>query len=99
MLRAITLKLPPKLKARICREARHKRKSPERWMLDAIERELERRERFIAYVQSAQSAGLATDPVAELDARQQMRFWLDQLAATHPGSKVTRLRPRLRSSR
>lgn len=69
-------------------------------MLEAIERELERRERFVSYVQTAQRAGIETDPVAELNARQQMRFWLDQLAATNPGSKVTRLKPRkhLRSS-
>jgi hypothetical protein len=98
--RSVVLKVSPRLKARICREARQKGKSPERWMLEAIERELERRERFISYVRTAQRAGIPTDPVSELDARQQMRFWLDQLAATNPGNKVTRLRPRrqLRSS-
>jgi len=64
-------------------------------MLDAVLRELERRERFISYVRRAQNAEPATDPVAEIDARQQMRFWLDQLAATSPGgNKVTRLKPR-----
>lgn len=94
MIKSVVLKLSPKLKARIAREARHKGKSPERWMMDAVERELERRERFISYVKTAQRAGIATDPVAELDARQQMRFWLDQLAATNPRSKITRLRPR-----
>jgi predicted transcriptional regulator len=100
VFRSVTLKLSSRLQARIRREARQKRKSPERWMLDAIERELERRERFIAYVQTAQRAGLASDPVSEVNARQQVRFWLDQLAAIHPGGKVTRLKRRrpLRSS-
>jgi len=64
-------------------------------MLDAVQRELERRERFISYVKRAQCAEPATDPVAEIDARQQMRFWLDQLAVSSPrGNKVTRLKPR-----
>jgi predicted transcriptional regulator len=95
----VTIKLPPRLKARIAREAHQKRKTVDRWMLEAIERELERRERFLAYVRSAQRAGLDTSgPVGEFDARQQMRFWLDQLAATNPRGKVTRLRPR-RSTR
>lgn len=94
MIKSVVLKLPPKLKARIAREARQRGKSPERWMLDAVERELERRERFISYVKRAQHAGFAMDPVAELDARQQMRFWLDQIAASNTGNKVTRLKPR-----
>lgn len=94
----VTIKLPPRLRARIAREAHQKRKSVDRWMLDAIERELERRERFLAYVRSAQRAGIAADPIDEISVRQQMRFWLDQLAATNPRGKVTRLRPR-RSTR
>ena len=94
MIKSVSFKISPKLKARISREAKRRGKSPERWMLDADERELERRERFISYVKRAQCAGLSTDPVAELDARQQMRFWLEQLAATNPGTKVTRLKPR-----
>lgn len=94
VLKSIVLKLSPKLKVRVAKEARQRGKSPEQWMLDAVERELERRERFMSYVKRAQRAGFATDPVAELDARQQVRFWLDQLAATNPGSKVTRLKPR-----
>jgi hypothetical protein len=94
LIKSVTLKIPLKLRARIAREARQKGKHPERWMLDAIERELERRERFLAYVKRAQGAGITADPVAEIDARQQMRFWLDQLATTNPGNKVTRLKPR-----
>ena len=92
MLKSLTLKLPPRLKARIVREARQKGSTPERWMLDTVERELERRERLISYVKTAQRAGGGTDPVTEIDARQQLRFWLDQLAATNPGTKVRRLK-------
>lgn len=94
MLKSVVLKMSPKLKARIAREARQKGKNPERWMLEAITRELERRERFVSYVKRAQRAGFASDPIAQIDARQQMRFWLEQLAATNPGGNITRPKPR-----
>jgi hypothetical protein len=97
--KTVTLKVSPHLKARIAREARQKGKTLDRWVLDAVERELERRERFLSYVKRAQRAGFATDPVAELDARQQMQYFLDRLSATNPGGKVTRLRPRSKLTR
>jgi hypothetical protein len=99
VLKTVTLKLSPHLKARIAREARQRGKTLDRWILDAVGRELERRERFLSYVKRAERAGFATDPVAELDARQQMRYFLDQLSTTHPGAKVTRLRPRSKVTR
>jgi hypothetical protein len=99
VLKTVRLKLSPHLRARIAREARQRGKTLDRWILDAVSRELERRERFLSYVKRAQRAGLETDPVAEVDARQQMRYFLDQLSATHPGAKVTRLRPRSKTSR
>jgi hypothetical protein len=99
VLKTVRLKLSAHLRARIAREARQRGKTLDRWILEAVSRELERRERFLSYVKRAQRAGLETDPVAELDARQQVRYFLDRLSATHPGGKVTRLRPRSKISR
>lgn len=99
MLKTVRLKLSPHLRARIAREARQRGKSLDRWILDAVSRELERRERFLSYVKRAQRAGLEADPVTELDARQQMRYFLDQLSATHASAKVTHLRPRSKITR
>lgn len=99
--RTVTLKLSARLKARICREARRKGRTPQRWMLEAIERELERRERFLAYVRAAQRAGLEMEEADGTDARRQVRYWLDQISTNNPGNKVSWLRPprQLRSSR
>jgi predicted DNA-binding protein len=82
---SVTLKLPAKLKVRIARAAKQKGQSTQRWMLEAIEHEVERRERFLAYVRQAQHVDL--DPVEEIEARNRVRFWLDQLSA---GKRVTR---------
>lgn len=95
MAKIVTLKLSPQLKARIAREARQRGKSLDNWVLDAVERELERRDRFISYVRRAQQAGSTNDPLAEIDARQQLRYFLDRLSATQPGTHSMRLPPRL----
>jgi hypothetical protein len=56
-------------------------------MLEAIEHEVERRERFLAYVKQAQHVDLDVDPVEEIEARNRVRFWLDQLSS---GKRVAR---------
>ena len=91
MFKSVTLKLPAKLKVRIARAARQKGQSTQRWMLEAIEHEVERRERFLAYVKQAQHADLNQGPVEEVDARNRVRFWLEQLSS---GKRVTRAAPR-----
>lgn len=70
-------------------------------MLEAIEHELERRERLHAYVRAAQRAGLEMEEADGTDAKRHVRYWLEQISPTRPGSKVSGLRPRkqLRSSR
>lgn len=87
MFISVTLKIPAKLKMRIARAAKQKGQSTQRWMIEAIEHEVERRERFLAYVKQAQSVGLDVGPVEEIETRNRVRFWLDQLAA---GKRVTR---------
>ena len=91
MITSITLKLPAKLKVRITRAARQKGQSTKRWMREAIENEVERRERFLAYVKQAQHADPGLGPFEDIDARNRVRFWLDQLSN---GKKMTRAAPR-----
>jgi predicted transcriptional regulator len=88
---SVTLKLPAKLKVRIARAAKQKGQSTQCWMREAIEHEIERRERFLAFVKQAQHADLNQGPVEEVDARNRVRFWLEQLSS---GKKVTGAAPR-----
>lgn len=60
-------------------------------MLEAIEHEVERRERFLAYVKQAQHTDPNLGPVDEIETRNRVRFWLEQLST---GRKVTRAAPR-----
>ena len=90
MFISVTLKIPAKLKVRIARAAKQKGQSTQRWMIEAIEHEVERRERFLAYVKQAQNVTLV-GPVEEIETRNRVRFWLDQLAT---GKRVTRAVPR-----
>jgi hypothetical protein len=91
VLTTVTLKLPAKLKVRIARAARQRGKCARRWMLEAIEHEVERRERFLAYVKEARRPNPSLGPVEEFDARNRVNFWLEQLSS---GRKVVRLAPR-----
>ncbi len=91
MFISVTLKLPAKLKVRIARAAKQQGQSTKRWMREAIEHEVERRERFLAYVKQAQHADLDLGPFEEIDARNRVRFWLEQLSN---GKRVTRAAPR-----
>ena len=87
MFTSVILKFPDKLKIRIARAARRQGQSTQRWMLEAIEHEVERRERFLAYVKQAQHADPDAGPVEEIDARNRVRFWLEHLSS---GKKVAR---------
>ena len=87
----VTLKLPAKLKVRIARAAKQKGQSTRRWMLEAIEREVEGRERFLAYVKQAQREDLNVGLTEEIDARNRVRFWLEKLASE---KRTPRVMPR-----
>ena len=91
MFKSVTLKLPAKLNVRIARAAKQKGQSTQRWMLEVIEHEVERRERFLAYVKQAQHVDPNQGPVEEIDARNRVRFWLEQLSSER---RVTRVAPR-----
>ena len=81
MFIAVTLKLPAKLKVRIARAAKQKGQSTQRWILEAVEHEVERRERFLAYVKQAQHVDVNLGPVEVTDARNRVRFWLEKLSS------------------
>ena len=91
MFISVTLKLPAKLKMRIARAAKQKGQSTQRWMREAIEQVVERRERFLAYVKQAQHADLNLGLVDEIETRNRVRFWLEKLSTER---KVTRAAPR-----
>jgi predicted transcriptional regulator len=88
---SVTLKLPAKLKVRVARAAKQKGQCMQRWMLETIEHEVERRERFLAYVKQAQHEDLNLGPVEEIDARNRVRFWLEKLSS---GKKIAHMTPR-----
>ena len=62
-------------------------------MLEAIEHEVERRERrerILAYVKQAQHSELNLGPFEEIDARNGVRFWRGKLSS----KKVNHMTPR-----
>ena len=91
MFISVTLKVPAKLKVRIARAAKQKGQSMQQWMLEAIEHEVERRERFLAYVKQAQHCGPNPSPSEEIEARNRVRFWLERLSS---GNKVIQMAAR-----
>ena len=81
MLNSVTIKLTARLRMQIARAARRKRQLPRRWIREAIEREAERAARFVAYVKQAQHVDPDAGAVEESEARNRLRFWLEQLSA------------------
>ena len=94
MIISVTLKLPAKLKVRVARAAKQKGQSTQRWMLEAIEHEVERRERFLAYVRQAQHSDLNLGPIEEIDARNRVRFWVEHLSSGKRVARATARRAR-----
>ena len=75
-----TLKLPEKLKARVTKLARATDRTPHGMMIEAIEREVEREERYRAFVKEAIAADVAIDKGAPVYAADDVHAWLEQLA-------------------
>lgn len=80
MTASTTLKLPEKLKSRIARIARESGKSPHGVMVEAIEREVERTERYRQFVKDAQAADKSIDAGADVYAAGDVHAWLQRLA-------------------
>jgi len=80
MTASTTLKLPEKLKIRIARIAKESGKSPHGVMVEAIEREVERAERYRKFVKDALAADKAIDAGADVYAANDVHGWLQRLA-------------------
>lgn len=80
MTASTTLKLPEKLKARIARIAKESGRSPHGVMVEAIEREVDRAERYRQFVKDAVAADKAIDAGAEVYAAGDVHAWLEQLS-------------------
>jgi predicted transcriptional regulator len=87
-----TLKLPEKLKARVAKLARATNRTPHGMMIEAIEREVQREERYRAFVKEALTADLGIDKGAPVYASDDVHTWLDRLAvdANAPRPKAWR---------
>ncbi|MEQ1881031.1 MAG: CopG family transcriptional regulator [Burkholderiales bacterium] len=75
-----TLKLPEKLKARVTKLALATNRTPHGMMIEAIEREVEREERYRAFVKEAIAADLAIDKGAPVYAANDVHAWMERLA-------------------
>lgn len=93
MFKSVTLKIPANLHMRISRAARQQGQRPRSWMLDAIKHEVERRERFLAYVKQAQHADVGAS-AEDADARRSLGFWLGQLSSGKKSDRVAARRTR-----
>jgi hypothetical protein len=79
---------------RISRAARQQGSRMQRWMLEAIKHEIDRRERFVAYVKQAQHMGAGSGSAEGADARRSLRFWLGQLSSGKKAGRVVARRTR-----
>lgn len=75
-----TLKLPEKLKARVAKLARATNRTPHGMMIEAIAREVEREERYRAFVKEALVADAAIDKGAPVYAADDVHAWMERLA-------------------
>jgi len=80
MTASTTLKLPEKLKARIARIAKESGRSPHGVMVEAIEREVDRTERYRQFVKDALAADKAIDAGAEVYGAEDVHAWMKRLA-------------------
>jgi predicted transcriptional regulator len=75
-----TLKLSEELKARIARLAEETGRSPHGFMVEALERQVRRDERWRDFVDDANSADRGIDEGAPVYGAKDVHRWLDRLA-------------------
>jgi predicted transcriptional regulator len=86
-----TLKLPRELKNRIAKIAKKTRRTPHAFMVEALQRETEREEKFAAFVHEAREADRAIDAGADVYDAADVHAWLERLA--QGGKKPPRPKP------
>jgi predicted transcriptional regulator len=87
-----SLKLPPRLRARIASLAKRSGRSAHSLMVEAIERHATREERMRAFVKEAAAADRAIERGGDVYAARDVHAWLDRLAlrANEPRPKPWR---------
>jgi predicted transcriptional regulator len=85
-----SVKLPPKLKARITALARKSGRSAHSFIVEAVERHAEREERLAAFVKEALAADVDIERTGEVFRAEDVHAWLEHLAK---GQKTSRPKP------
>ena len=76
-----TLKLPNKLKRRVATLAKKHGRTPHGFMLEAIEREIDRQERMESFIREALATDLTIERSGEVYAAADVHAWLRRLAS------------------
>ncbi len=85
-----SVKLPPKLKARVTALARKCGRSAHSIILEAVERHAEREERLQSFVKEALAADADIERTGEVFRAEAVHAWLERLAR---GQKTSRPKP------
>ena len=85
-----SIKLPPKLKARVMALARKSGRSAHSFIVEAVERQAEREERLQNFVKEALSADADVERTGEMYRAEEVHAWFERLAA---GQKTPRPKP------
>lgn len=85
-----SVKLPPKLKARVAALARKSGRSAHSFIVEAVERHAEREERLRSFVHEALAADADIERTGEVYRAEDVHAWLERLAK---GQKTSRPKP------
>lgn len=85
-----SVKLPPKLKARVAALARKSGRSAHGFIVEAVERHVQREERLQSFVQEALAADADIERTGEVYRAEDVHAWLERLAK---GQKTSRPKP------
>ncbi len=85
-----SVKLPPKLKARVTALARKSGRSAHSFIVEAVERHAEREERLQSFVKEALAADADVERTGEVFRAEDVHAWLERLAK---GQKTSRPKP------
>ena len=85
-----SVKLPPKLKARVAALARKSGRSAHSFIVEAVERHAEREERLRSFVHEALAADADIERTGEVYRAEDVHAWIERLAK---GQKTSRPKP------
>ena len=85
-----SIKLPPKLKARVTALARRSGRSPHSFIVEAVERHAERQEKLQTFIKEALAADADIERTGEVYRAEDVHAWLERLSK---GQKASRPKP------